>query len=269
MAIDFNLIPVSLLVPGVFVEIDESKASSGLAVQKYRALILAQKTTAGSAAADVPVALPNVEEANALFGEGSMAARMAQKFRGRNLFTELDVIPLDDLVAAGGEQGVEVGESHLDRNLVEGRDDPDAHVVACADGVGTKLKLAFALNRHDTVGQIFWVYAVVVARASRLKRIWPWTDLETNIATFHGSCSSVVARRLQRSCQLRSIDHLSPGEDADRKQVGKRCWGPVVGNRGISIYRVINDEWIGGGLISCDGEPGEGQIPAHLELLVG
>ena len=96
MAIDFNLIPVSLLVPGVFAEIDESKASSGPAVQKYRALILAQKTTGGSAAANVPVALPNAEDANALFGEGSMAARMAQAFRGRNLFTQLDVIPLDD-----------------------------------------------------------------------------------------------------------------------------------------------------------------------------
>jgi len=99
MEIDFNLIPVSLLVPGVFAEIDESKASSGPAVQKYRALILAQKTTAGSAAADVPVGVPNAEDANSLFGEGSMAARMVQKFRGRNLFTELDVIPLDDLVA--------------------------------------------------------------------------------------------------------------------------------------------------------------------------
>ena len=97
--IDFNLIPVSLLVPGVFAEIDESKASSGPAVQIYRALILAQKTASGSAAADVPVSLPSVEDANALFGEGSMAARMAQKFRGRNLFTNLDVIPLDDLVA--------------------------------------------------------------------------------------------------------------------------------------------------------------------------
>ncbi len=100
MGIDFNLIPVSLLVPGVRVEIDESKASSGPAIQEYRALILAQKTASGSAPAEIPVSLPNVEDANALFGEGSMAARMAQKFRGRNAFTNLDVIPLDDDGAA-------------------------------------------------------------------------------------------------------------------------------------------------------------------------
>ena len=96
MSIDFNLIPVSLLVPGVLAEIDESKASSGPALQVYRALIMAQMTAGGSATADVPVSVPSAEDSNALFGEGSMAARMVQKFRNRNAFTHLDVIPLDD-----------------------------------------------------------------------------------------------------------------------------------------------------------------------------
>ncbi len=96
MSIDFNLIPASLLVPGVRAEIDESKASSGPVLQVYRALILAQKLAAGSAPADVPIIVTSAEDANALFGEGSMAARMVQKFRDRNAFTKLDVIPLDD-----------------------------------------------------------------------------------------------------------------------------------------------------------------------------
>jgi len=96
MSIDFSQIPVSLLVPGVRAEIDASKASSGVALQEYRALIFAQKVAAGSATADVPVAVPNAEEANGLFGVGSMAARMVQKFRERNPFTNLDVVPLDD-----------------------------------------------------------------------------------------------------------------------------------------------------------------------------
>lgn len=99
MSIDFNLIPVSLLVPGVLAEIDETKASAGTPLQTFRALILAQKLAAGTAAADTPVSVPDAEQANALFGEGSMAARMVQKFRERNAFTDLDVIPLDD--AAG------------------------------------------------------------------------------------------------------------------------------------------------------------------------
>lgn len=100
MTIDFNYIPASLLVPGSFAEIDESKASSGPALQTYRALILAQMTASGTATADVPISLPNAENANALFGEGSMAARMAIAFRERNAFTALDVIPLDDDGAA-------------------------------------------------------------------------------------------------------------------------------------------------------------------------
>lgn len=100
MTIDFNFIPASLLVPGSYAEIDESKASSGPALQVYRALIMAQMTASGTATADVPVSLPSVNEANALFGEGSMAARMAIAFRNRNPFTALDVIPLDDDGAA-------------------------------------------------------------------------------------------------------------------------------------------------------------------------
>lgn len=105
MTIDFNLIPVSLLVPGVLAEMDSTKASSGPVLQPYRAVIFAQKTTAGSATADVAISLPTAEDANAFFGEGSMAALMAIAFRERNAFTNLDVIPLDDdgsAVAAAG-----------------------------------------------------------------------------------------------------------------------------------------------------------------------
>ena len=41
MTIDFNQIPATLLVPGVYGEMDETKASSGAPLQTYRALILA------------------------------------------------------------------------------------------------------------------------------------------------------------------------------------------------------------------------------------
>ena len=100
MTIDFNLIPVSLLVPGVLAEMDSTKASSGPVRQPYRALILAQKLAGGSATANVAISLPTAEDANAFFGEGSMAALMAIAFRERNAFTNLDVIPLDDDGAA-------------------------------------------------------------------------------------------------------------------------------------------------------------------------
>ena len=100
MSIDFTLIPASFLVPGVHAEIDDSQASSGPTLQTYRALIFAQMLATGSATADVPVSVPNAEEANPLFGEGSMASRLVQKFRERNPFTNLDVIPQDDDGAA-------------------------------------------------------------------------------------------------------------------------------------------------------------------------
>lgn len=94
--IPFSEIPVSFLVPGVFMEFDPSRASSGLPLQPYRGLVIAQKTSAGSAAVNTPIDFPNEEQAEALFGVGSMAARMARRFREENRFTDLHVIALAD-----------------------------------------------------------------------------------------------------------------------------------------------------------------------------
>lgn len=100
MAISFDQIPISLLLPGTFMEFDSSRAGAASGVQPYRALVLAQKLAGGSAPADVPVPVSDPGQVDVLFGAGSMAARVTRAFRAVNRFTDLDVVPLDDDGAA-------------------------------------------------------------------------------------------------------------------------------------------------------------------------
>lgn len=100
MTISFNEIPQPFFVPSILVEFDPSRASSGPALEEFTALIIAQKLSGGSATANAVVQVPNEDEADALFGAGSMAARMVKAFRKRNAFTDLHVIPVAD--DAGG-----------------------------------------------------------------------------------------------------------------------------------------------------------------------
>ena len=54
MAISFDQIPNSILVPGQYIEISNTGAVQGLFGMPSRILVLGQKLTAGAAAAGVP-----------------------------------------------------------------------------------------------------------------------------------------------------------------------------------------------------------------------
>lgn len=100
MTIDFEEIPLDLHRPGVFVEIDESLAFQGLPVFAQRMVVLGQMFTAGGDAGTAtpltPVAVNRVEEADILFGVGSMAARSVRAIRANNAHHELIVVPVAD-----------------------------------------------------------------------------------------------------------------------------------------------------------------------------
>lgn len=94
--ISFNSIPANNRLPFVFVEFDNSNAVQGPALQAYRALMLGQKLSGGTAAADTPVRVTSVAQAKTLFGDGSMLHHMAEKWFANNKTTEMWVIPLAD-----------------------------------------------------------------------------------------------------------------------------------------------------------------------------
>lgn len=94
MAIGFTQIPQTLRLPFVFAEVDPSRANTG--TQAERTLIIGQITSAGTATPNVPVLVQGVAWAKAACGVGSMLALMIEKYRERDRFGELWMLPVAD-----------------------------------------------------------------------------------------------------------------------------------------------------------------------------
>lgn len=105
MAISFNEIPANIRVPGVYSEIDNSQAVSGVQMLQYRILLLGQKLAAGTATALLPVRITSVQQAQLLFGIGSMLAIMAEAAIASNSFTEMWAQPMADNPAGAAAAG--------------------------------------------------------------------------------------------------------------------------------------------------------------------
>ena len=97
MPVSFNHIPSgnNLRVPLFYAEMDNSQANyaSGTAAP---ALLIGQMLGTGTAAAGTPVVVSGSNDANALFGRGSMLARMVNLYRQSDPLGELWCIPVAD-----------------------------------------------------------------------------------------------------------------------------------------------------------------------------
>lgn len=100
MTISFNQIPNNLRVPLFYAEFDNSLAVQGGAAQEYKVLMVGQKLAAGTQAALSPVDVTSAEQAQSLFGSGSMLADMVAKYLEGNRFNSLTCVALEDLGAA-------------------------------------------------------------------------------------------------------------------------------------------------------------------------
>lgn len=78
MTISFNSIPSGWKLPLYYVETDPSKA--GQDVMDLPIMLVGQKLSSGLAAADTPIAIGSVAQAQAQFGIGSMLERMVNAF---------------------------------------------------------------------------------------------------------------------------------------------------------------------------------------------
>jgi len=96
MAIAFNEIPLVVNTPGAFIEFDSSRAVKGIQIQPHDALIVANKTSSGTATANVPVLARSYEHAVGLFGASSQAAQMVKEYKNQDRLTPCWVIPLAD-----------------------------------------------------------------------------------------------------------------------------------------------------------------------------
>lgn len=94
--ISFNDIPGNLRVPFVAAEFDASGASQGPALLAYRGLIIGQKTSAGTGAANTLYRVTSAAQVAVLGGRGSMLHRQAIAWFAANKATEAWIGVLED-----------------------------------------------------------------------------------------------------------------------------------------------------------------------------
>lgn len=82
-------IPTNVRVPGVYFEVDSSRANQGLPGMPRRILVIGDKTPAGTELAGVPKRILDAAQGPALYGYGSPLARMLSEVRKHNSNTEL------------------------------------------------------------------------------------------------------------------------------------------------------------------------------------
>lgn len=98
MPVTFNYLPSNVRVPLFYAEFDNSQA--GYFSQNKRALLIGQKLAAGTAAVNTAILVSTTDQAKALFGVGSMLARMHAYHRAQDPFGEVWCLPVAD--AGGG-----------------------------------------------------------------------------------------------------------------------------------------------------------------------
>jgi len=98
--ISFNNIPTTIRTPGIYTEIDNSRALQGLTANPHKVLILGQMTS-GSVAAATLQRITTATVADGYFGQDSVLGRMCRAFKNANPNTDLYAMALN---SAGGVQ---------------------------------------------------------------------------------------------------------------------------------------------------------------------
>lgn len=168
MAIAFDGFPNPLLVPGTYVQYDNSKANQGLAPLPNRVLLIGSRLSTGSVAEGVMKQILRETDGAQFFGVGSQLAWMCEKFKKASRFTEVWAIALDDDGAAvaatktvtfGGE-ATSAGTLHF---LVHGvrvdvavaiGDDQDDVAAALAAAIEANEKLMYSGAAVDEVATL-------------------------------------------------------------------------------------------------------------------
>lgn len=96
MTISFSLVPADTRVPGPYIEVDNTQAVRGLPGMPSVVLVVGQKLSGGTAAAEVPIQVLDARQAEGFFGRGSMLHRMFIALKANNRYTETWAIPLAD-----------------------------------------------------------------------------------------------------------------------------------------------------------------------------
>jgi len=95
--ISFNNVPDTIRTPGVYTEVDSSRALKGLVQNPHKVLIIGQRdTTTSTIEVETLIAITNDSLADGYFGVGSQLALMCNKFKKNNPNTELQAMALSE-----------------------------------------------------------------------------------------------------------------------------------------------------------------------------
>tara|TARA_R110002050_G_scaffold269917_1_gene412417 strand:- start:39923 stop:41398 length:1476 start_codon:yes stop_codon:yes gene_type:complete len=103
--ISFNEIPVDIRTPGQYIEFDNTKAVQGLPNQERKILVIANRLSTGTVAADTPFRVLSAELGENAAGRGSVLAGMLVALKAANKYSDVWAIGLDDNVAGVAAAG--------------------------------------------------------------------------------------------------------------------------------------------------------------------
>lgn len=148
--ISFNEIPVDIRTPGHYVEIDNSRAASGLPGMARKILVVANKLAAGTLAAATPARILRDAQAEEYFGRGSVGHLMLRALKKANATTDVWAVALADNAAGAAAAGsAKVGGAPTAAGTLKlyiGGQAVQVAVAVAEAAATTAAKLAAAIN---------------------------------------------------------------------------------------------------------------------------
>lgn len=173
--VSFNEVPDNIRVPGIYIEIDPSKAFGGSPTMERRLLLVGQRLPNGKVPAGTPVRLLSQagDQAAVAWGRGSMLHGMAKAARKANAYVDIWGIALDDNPAAAAAActitltGTPTANGAL--MLYVGGEPVSINVVAADTVASLASRLAAAINANADLPVTATAAAGVVTVAVRWK----------------------------------------------------------------------------------------------------
>ncbi|MEG2173145.1 MAG: phage tail sheath subtilisin-like domain-containing protein [Desulfovibrionaceae bacterium] len=171
--VSFNQISTYLRLPGFYMEMDNSMAVQGLALDRPRILMLGQKATSGTASPATVVRVSSVDEGTSLFGKGSMLERMVKKVKAAHEYGDLWCLPLADTTVGQAATasitltGTAVRAGTL--NVYIGGQRVRVAAAKAATAASVAALLAAAINAAPDLGTLATVLEGVVTLTSTFK----------------------------------------------------------------------------------------------------
>lgn len=224
--VSFNQVPIDILVPGQYVEIDNSQAVQGLSGIPTRILVIGQKLAAGTAEPLKPYLITSPDQARVYFGAGSQLAHMLEKFKAANSYSEVYAIAQIDNAAGAAASG----------SIVFGGTPTSAGTVSCYIG-GRRVQVGVGVV--DTADEITASLAAAINADASLP-VTAAIDGVNNkkvvlTARHKGECANGIDLRLN----YHNDENLPTGITAAITPLAGGSGNPSV----VPVLDVIGDEW--------------------------